>query len=77
MERIALISDVHGNMPALEAVLADVERRGVARVFCLGNLVGKGPHSDRAVDRCRERCERVVRGNWDDGLATNDHPIAA
>ena len=70
MERIALISDIHGNMPALEAVLDDIGRRGIARVFCLGDLVGKGPHSDRAVDVCRARCERIVRGNWDDGLAT-------
>jgi len=70
MERIALISDIHGNMPALEAALADVESRGIARIFCLGDLVGKGPHSDRAVDICQDRCERVIRGNWDDGLAT-------
>ena len=70
MERIALISDIHGNMPALEAALDDIERRGVARVFCLGDLVGKGPHSDRVVDVCRDRCEQIVRGNWDDGVAT-------
>ena len=69
MERIALISDIHGNMPALEAVLDDIGRRGIGRIFCLGDLVGKGPHSDRAVDVCRARCERIVRGNWDDGLA--------
>lgn len=56
-------------MPALEAVFADIEVRDVTRVFCLGDLIGKGPHADRAVDICRERCERIVRGNWDDGLA--------
>ncbi len=76
MERIALISDVHGNIPALEAALDDIERRGIGRIFCLGDLVGKGPHSDRVVDICRIRCERIVRGNWDDGLATtaSDNP---
>lgn len=76
LERIALISDIHGNMPALEATLDDIERRGITRVFCLGDLVGKGPHSERAVDICRARCERIVRGNWDDGLAAMvaDHP---
>jgi len=68
MERIALLSDIHGNMPALEAVLADIDRRGITRLFCLGDLVGKGPHSERAVDICRERCERVIRGNWDNGF---------
>jgi protein phosphatase len=78
LERIALISDIHGNMPALEATLDDIERRGISRIFCLGDLVGKGPHADRAVDICRARCERIVRGNWDDGLAKvdNDHPTA-
>ncbi len=76
MERIAILSDIHGNIPALEATLADVAARGVTRIFCLGDLVGKGPHSDRVVDICRDRCERIVRGNWDDGLATNvtDNP---
>lgn len=49
----------------------DIERRGITRIFCLGDLVGKGPHSDRAVDICRTRCEQIIRGNWDDGLATN------
>jgi protein phosphatase len=69
VERIALISDIHGNLPALVATLADIEQRGVTRIFCLGDLAGKGPHGDVTVDICRERCEQVVRGNWDDGLA--------
>nr|MBA3416761.1 metallophosphoesterase family protein [Chloroflexia bacterium] len=78
MERIAIIADVHGNIPALEAALADIERRRITRIFCLGDLVGKGPHSERVVDICRARCERIVRGNWDDGLATatgDDPPL--
>lgn len=77
MERIAIISDIHGNMPALAATLADIERRGITHIFCLGDLVGKGPHSDRAVDICRERCEQVIRGNWDDAVATttSDGPM--
>lgn len=79
MERIAIISDIHGNVPALEAVLADAAARGGTRIFCLGDLVGKGPHSDRVVDICRDRCERIVRGNWDDGVATNvaDNPTVS
>ena len=70
LERIALISDIHGNLPAFEATLADIERRGITRVFCLGDLAGKGPHGDVVIDLCRERCEGVIRGNWDEGLAT-------
>ncbi len=66
MERIAIISDIHGNMPALEAVLADISNRKLDMIFCLGDLVGKGPHSELAVDRCREACAITVKGNWDD-----------
>ncbi|MCI3920395.1 metallophosphatase family protein [Paenibacillus sp. TRM 82003] len=66
MDRIAIISDIHGNMPALDAVLEDMKQRNIERIFCLGDLVGKGPHSDRAVDAIRMRCQAVVRGNWDE-----------
>jgi protein phosphatase len=66
MDRIAVISDIHGNIPALEATLDDIKSRGIHRIFCLGDLVGKGPHSAEAVDSCRAECEVVIRGNWDD-----------
>ena len=66
MERIAIISDIHGNLPALEATLADIRRRDIQRILCLGDLVGKGPHSEVAVDRCREVCAAIVVGHWED-----------
>jgi protein phosphatase len=66
MDQIAVISDIHGNIPALQATLHDIQRRKIGRIFCLGDLVGKGPHSDEAVDICREVCEITIRGNWDD-----------
>ncbi|MBU3143826.1 metallophosphoesterase [Clostridium sp. CF012] len=65
MERIAIISDIHGNMPALEAVLADINDRNIKKIFCLGDLAGKGPSSAEAVDKIREHCEVVIKGNWD------------
>ncbi|CAN7393714.1 metallophosphoesterase family protein [Paenibacillus sp. LjRoot56] len=68
MEKIAIISDIHGNLPALEAVLHDIERRGLTRIFCLGDLVGKGPSSAEVVDLIRLTCEAVVQGNWDLGI---------
>jgi predicted phosphodiesterase len=68
MDRIALISDVHGNLTALEAVLADISARGITRVFNLGDYVGKGPRGQAVVDRCREVCEVNLLGNWDDFL---------
>jgi predicted phosphodiesterase len=75
MDRIALISDIHGNIPALEATLWDIQNRDIQRVFCLGDLVGKGPHSEQAVDICREVCEATVQGNWDAIiLEETDHP---
>ncbi|MAH67454.1 MAG: phosphoesterase, partial [Phycisphaerae bacterium] len=41
--RTALISDIHGNLDALQVVLADVDRRGVDEIVCLGDIVGYGP----------------------------------
>jgi len=66
MDRIAVISDIHGNMPALEAVLADIERKNADMIYCLGDSIGKGPDSVAVLDICRERCDRVILGNWDD-----------
>ncbi|HEU0164251.1 MAG TPA: metallophosphoesterase family protein [Thermomicrobiales bacterium] len=70
MERIAIISDIHGNMTALRTVLAEIDDRGIQRIINLGDLAGKGPDGDQVVDICRERCEANVRGNWDEALAT-------
>lgn len=68
MERIAVISDIHGNATALEAVIKDIRRRRIKRIICLGDLAGKGPQPAEAVDRIREVCESVVQGNWDLGI---------
>ncbi|QAY65320.1 metallophosphoesterase family protein [Paenibacillus protaetiae] len=70
MQKIAIISDIHGNVPALEAVLRDVDLRRVDRLICLGDLIGKGPGSDVCVDLVRSHCDTVVMGNWDDFIAT-------
>jgi protein phosphatase len=75
MDQIALISDIHGNLPALAAVLDDIQRRNIRRIFCLGDLVGKGPDSAQVVDSCRQVCENIIRGNWDDFiLGATDKP---
>lgn len=76
MDKIAVISDVHGNVPALETVLADIRRRGIDLIYNLGDLVGKGPRSDTTIDMCREVCQVTVRGNWDDSiLQADDDPV--
>ncbi|PZE20989.1 metallophosphoesterase family protein [Paenibacillus xerothermodurans] len=68
MAKIALISDIHGNFTALEAVRKDINKRRIQRVICLGDLVGKGPQPAECVDRVRELCEITLQGNWDDGI---------
>lgn len=68
LEKIALISDVHGNLTALDAVLDDIASRGVDQIINLGDFVGKGPRGSAAVDRCDEACDVNIRGNWDDHL---------
>ncbi len=72
LDRIALISDVHGNLTALRAVLADIEARGITRIFNLGDYVGKGPRGREVIETCRERCEVNILGNWDDFLPDPD-----
>jgi protein phosphatase len=73
-EKIAIISDIHGNMPALETVLKDIRSRGIERIFCLGDLVGKGPHPEKAVDICREKCQAIALGNWDMAMPEGKGP---
>ncbi|BFT70496.1 metallophosphoesterase family protein [Paenibacillus sp. P36] len=68
MEKIAIISDIHGNLPALEAVFTDIKMRGIKRIYCLGDLVGKGPDSAAVVDAIQRNCEVVIQGNWDLGI---------
>lgn len=74
-DRLAIISDIHGNMPAFEAVLADIRARDIETIYCLGDLVGKGPDGATAVDMCRDLCVATVRGNWDEWTAGDGvHP---
>ena len=63
--RIALISDVHGNLPALKTVLADVRETGVDEIWCLGDLIGYGAQPDECVALARESCDVCLIGNHD------------
>jgi predicted phosphodiesterase len=47
---IALISDIHANLPALEAVLADIKAQGAEQLYCLGDIIGYGPHPGQCLD---------------------------
>lgn len=66
--RIAIFSDVHGNLPALEAVLSDIHRQHVDAVYCLGDLVGYAPFPNEVTDRIRREQIPTIMGNYDDGV---------
>ncbi len=63
--RVAVLSDVHSNQPALEAVLAAVEEAGVEELWCLGDVVGYGAQPDACAELIRERCDLCLVGNHD------------
>jgi predicted phosphodiesterase len=63
--RIAVISDIHGNWHAFEAVLADVEQERVDETWCLGDIVGYGPQPNRCVDEARASSDICLIGNHD------------
>jgi len=72
VRRIALYSDVHGNLAALESVLEDIEGRGVSERYCLGDLVGYGPHPVEVVERIRDLGDPVAQGNYDRAISEHD-----
>ncbi len=63
--RIGVISDIHGNLEALEAALADLERRGADTILVAGDLIGDGPDPERVVALLRARKFPAIRGNVD------------
>lgn len=66
--RTAIISDIHGNLEALQKVLADIDTKNVDRIICLGDIVGYGPNPVECVDLVAERCEWSLIGNHDFGV---------
>ena len=70
--KIALISDIHANMPALESVLAHIDARGdCAATYHLGDLVGYAPWPNETVDLIRQRGITGIAGNYDSTVATD------
>jgi predicted phosphodiesterase len=68
LRRIALLSDVHGNLPALDAVLESIRRAGIRELYCLGDLVGYGPDPAGVIDRIRALGVITIQGTYDDGV---------
>ena len=65
--RRALISDIHGNLEALEVVLDDIQSQGITEIFCLGDIIGYGPNPRECIDRVMETCKITLLGNHDQG----------
>jgi predicted phosphodiesterase len=63
--RLAIVSDIHANLPALEAVLADAQGVGVDQLWCLGDVVGYGAHPDECASLIAEHCALCLVGNHD------------
>lgn len=64
--RRAILSDIHGNLEALEAVLADIDTQQIDQIYCLGDIVGYGPNPRECIDRVMT-FQVVVLGNHDQG----------
>jgi len=64
----AIISDIHSNLEALQAVLADIAGRGIKEIVCLGDIVGYGANPKECVDLVRQKCSAALMGNHDHAL---------
>lgn len=63
--KIAIISDIHGNLEALKSTLQDIKKRNVDKIICLGDTIAKGVHPKECLKLVRENCEIVIQGNSD------------
>jgi putative phosphoesterase len=69
MPRVAVITDVHANLPALRAALAHIDELGVDELYCGGDLVGYGPHPNEVCALIAERAIPTIYGNYDYAIA--------
>jgi len=70
--RIAFISDVHGNLEALMAVINDIVKEDVDKVYCCGDIIGYGPNPNECLDLIKELKIDCVRGNHEEALIKNE-----
>jgi putative phosphoesterase len=66
--KIALFSDIHANLPALQAVLADIDQRDPDLIYCLGDLVGYAPYPNEVIAEIQRRKIPTIAGNYDEGI---------
>ena len=63
--KIAIISDIHGNLEALKATLMDIKKRKVDKIICLGDIIAKGVHPKECIELVKKNCEIILQGNCD------------
>jgi predicted phosphodiesterase len=68
--RVAIISDIHGNLSAFEVVLKTIQEMNVDTIHCLGDIVGYGPFPNECIELVRQHCQVVVKGNHDSGVVS-------
>ena len=66
--KIAFIADLHGNYTATLAVEKALKKYNANKLYCLGDIAGKGPSSDKTTDWALANCDLIIGGNWDYGL---------
>ena len=66
MDKIAIISDIHGNLEALKAVLEDIKERKIERIICLGDIIAKGTNQHGCIELVKRNCSLVLKGNSDE-----------
>jgi predicted phosphodiesterase len=71
MEHITIFGDIHANLPALKAVLEDIKARGLANLYCLGDLVGYGTSPNEVVELIRAHGIPTIMGNYDQGVGNS------
>ena len=71
MNRLAVISDIHGNYPALKSVLSDIDRAGISDIICLGDIVGYYCQVNECIDELRTRNIHCLLGNHDYYMTSN------
>jgi predicted phosphodiesterase len=63
--KIAILSDIHSNLEALETAFEYIDKEDISKVYCLGDIVGYGPNPNECIEIIRERCDVVLMGNHD------------
>ena len=71
--KLAIISDIHGNIYALMKALEDIDEQKVDKIICLGDLVGYGPHPNEVVALIKRREISCIKGNYDASVVDGDY----